>query len=327
MMRRSVILLAFAGLARLLAPDAAAAQEQGAGSGHYLFAYFKGNGEDGLHLAYSRDGLRWKALRNDRSFLAPAVGKERLMRDPSILRGPDGTFHMVWTAGWRERGIGYASSKDLIHWSEQRYLPVMEHEPGARNCWAPELFYDEETGEYLIFWSTTIPGRFPETDGQDARESDPVGWNHRIYYVRTKDFQTFSETRLFYDHGFNVIDAAIFKAGNRYVMLLKDETNRPFTPQKNIRLAFADRAQGPYGPPSAPISGPDWAEGPTVLRIGGKWYVYFDKYTKGRYGLVVSEDLERWTDESERLQVPAGMRHGTAFEVPADVARRLLELE
>ena len=25
----------------------------------YLFSYFKGNGEDGLHLAYSNDGLKW----------------------------------------------------------------------------------------------------------------------------------------------------------------------------------------------------------------------------------------------------------------------------
>ena len=30
-------------------------------------------------------------------------------------------------------------------------------------------------------------------------------------------------------------------------------------------------------------------------------------------------------DESERLSMPEGMRHGTAFEVPAEVARRLLD--
>ena len=31
----------------------------------YLFSYFKGNGEDGLHLAYSNDGLKWTSLKND----------------------------------------------------------------------------------------------------------------------------------------------------------------------------------------------------------------------------------------------------------------------
>lgn len=27
----------------------------------YMFSYFKNNGEDGLHLAYSIDGLKWEA--------------------------------------------------------------------------------------------------------------------------------------------------------------------------------------------------------------------------------------------------------------------------
>ena len=63
----------------------------------YLFSYFKGNGEDGLHLAYSHDGLKWLALKNDKSFLTPNIGKDKLMRDPSICQGPDGTYHMVWT--------------------------------------------------------------------------------------------------------------------------------------------------------------------------------------------------------------------------------------
>ena len=40
---------------------------------------------------------------------------------------------MVWTAGWYEKGIGIAHSEDLIHWSEQKYIPVMAHEPTARN--------------------------------------------------------------------------------------------------------------------------------------------------------------------------------------------------
>lgn len=60
-------------------------------SGHFLFSYFTGNGEDGLHLAYSRDGYAWTALNDGRSFLRPTAGKDRLMRDPSVTRGPDGT--------------------------------------------------------------------------------------------------------------------------------------------------------------------------------------------------------------------------------------------
>ncbi len=37
----------------------------------FMFSYFKGNGEDGLHLASSKDGLLWEALNNIRSVLKP----------------------------------------------------------------------------------------------------------------------------------------------------------------------------------------------------------------------------------------------------------------
>ncbi|HEY0177229.1 MAG TPA: glycosyl hydrolase, partial [Pedobacter sp.] len=114
----------------------------------YIFSYFKGNGEDGLHLAYSTDGYTWNALKSDQSFLSPTVSKDKLMRDPCIIRGADGRFHMVWTVSWTDKGIGYASSNDLITWSEQQYLPLMAAEEGARNCWAPEITYDDKTKTY-----------------------------------------------------------------------------------------------------------------------------------------------------------------------------------
>ena len=100
---------------------------------NYLFTSFRGNGEDGLHLAFSHDALKWTALNDDKSFLKPQVGT-KLMRDPCICQGPDGTFHMVWTSGWWDKGIGIAHSKDLIDWSDQKWLGVMEHEPTAVNC-------------------------------------------------------------------------------------------------------------------------------------------------------------------------------------------------
>lgn len=61
----------------------------------WVYSYFKGNGEDGLHLAYSLDGYHWEALNDDRSFLTPQAGGDKLMRDPCIIRGGDGKFHMV----------------------------------------------------------------------------------------------------------------------------------------------------------------------------------------------------------------------------------------
>jgi beta-xylosidase len=284
----------------------------------YLFSYFKGNGEDGLHLAYSRDGLNYVALNNDQSFLIPKVGISKLMRDPCIIRTDDGTFHMVWTAGWTERGIGYSSSKDLINWSEQKYFMVMEKEPAARNCWAPEIFHDKKNKQFLIIWATTIPGRFPETE-----KAGDTGYNHRIYSVTTKDFKIFSETRLFYDKGFNVIDANIIQDGKRWVMFVKDETRTP--PQKNIRVTTSNSLYGPYSSPSEPITGKYWAEGPTSIKIKDTWYIYFDKYTKNKMGLVSSKDLINWEDISYKVSFPDGVRHGTVFKVSKKILAALLK--
>jgi hypothetical protein len=93
----------------------------------YLFTSFREPATDGLHLAYSVDGYHWDSIGG--SYLIPEVGG-KLMRDPSIARGKDGTFHLVWTTNWKgDKGFGYASSKDLVHWSKQQFIPVMEHEP------------------------------------------------------------------------------------------------------------------------------------------------------------------------------------------------------
>ena len=284
----------------------------------YLFSYFKGNGEDGLHLAYSRDGLNFIALNDDKSFLTPKVGISKLMRDPCIIQTGDGTFHMVWTAGWTERGIGYASSKDLITWSEQKYIMVMDKEPTASNCWAPEINFDKKTKQFLIFWATTIPGRFPETE-----KIGDTGYNHRIYSVTTKDFESFSETKLFYDKGFNAIDATIIKNGKNYVMFVKDETKTP--PQKNIRVTTSGSLFGPFSSPSEPITGKYWAEGPTSVKIKDTWYVFFDKYTEKKMGAVTSKDLKTWEDISDKITFPAGMRHGTVIEVSEKILEKLLK--
>ncbi len=285
----------------------------------YLFSYFQGNGEDGLHLAWSEDGYHWTALNNNGSFLKPAAGVDKLMRDSCIIRGGDGRFHMVWTVSWNERGIGYASSDDLINWSEQKYLPVMHHEPEARNCWAPELYYDSQAERYMIYWATTIPGRFPETDSTGDN-----GYNHRMYYTTTEDFSRFGETRLLYDQGFNVIDACIRKIGDEYLMFLKDETRYP-EPQKNIRIARSKELTGNYSAPSDPIAS-DWVEGPTAIETPDGWIVYFDRYRKRKMGAVISTDQEKWWDISDRVSFPEGTRHGSVFRAEKSVLEKLKEL-
>lgn len=285
-------------------------------NGPYLFAYFKHNGEDGLHYAYSNDGYKWTALKNDQPFLSPTVSKDKLMRDPCIIRGRDGIFHMVWTVSWNDKGIGYSSSKDLINWTDQKFIPVMANEKDARNCWAPEITYDPKSKSYMVYWATTINGKFLKT----AKSGDD-GYNNRLYQVTTKDFKTFTPTKLVYDPGFNAIDATIVKDGKRFIMFFKDETREPA--EKNLKIAYSDSITGPYSAASLPITGDYWAEGPTSLKIDDTWLLYFDKYTEQQYGAISSVDLKKWDNKSNQISLPKGIRHGTILKISAKELRRL----
>ncbi|KAA8486290.1 glycosyl hydrolase family 43 [Arcticibacter tournemirensis] len=269
----------------------------------YVFSSFHEPADEGLRLLYSYDGYKWNDLNH--VFLKPGVGEQKIMRDPSMARGPDGTYHLVWTTGWKgTKGFGYARSKDLIHWTDERSIEVMAKEPETVNVWAPELFYDDEGRQFIIIWASTIPFRFPK--GQEEENN-----NHRMYYTTTKDFKTFSETKLFLDPGFSVIDCVILKeAKGKYVLVLKDNTR----PNRNIRVAFSDNPLGPYTNVSEPFTA-KLTEGPAVVHPGKEWLIYYDSYGTKKYGAARTYDFKTFEDVSNQVQVPEGHKHGTIFKV------------
>lgn len=289
----------------------------------YLFAYFHHDRQaEGLRLAWSRDGYDWRMLNGGESCLRPQVGESKLMRDPCLYRGPEGRFHLVWTTAWAGKTIGYAWSNDLVHWSEQKEIPVMAHEPQAVNCWAPEIVWDDARQQFVIFWATTILGRNPETAASNQRPES----NNRIYATTTRDFITFSPARLMYDGGFNVIDATVARNGAEWLMFVKNETLTPNL-EKNIRLVRGASLEGPWSAASPALTGNYWAEGPTALKVGDEWRVYFDKHRLDAIGLVVSRDLQTWTDLSDKVRFPVHARHGTVIAVPRDMLANLLAQE
>ena len=279
----------------------------------YMFTSFHEPATAGLRFLYSYDGYHWIDL--DTTFLKPEVGSQKVMRDPSIAQGPDGTFHLVWTSSWRgDLGFGYASSKDLVHWSPERCINIMGFDTTTVNVWAPELFYDDENKQFIIVWASTIPFKFPK--GQEDENN-----NHRLYYTTTKDFNTFSPAKLFCDPGFSVIDAVIVKRGKEdYVLVLKDNTR----PNRNIRVAFGKKAVGPYTDVSEPFT-PMYTEGPTVARVGNDWLIYFDAYRDKIYGAVKTTDFGTFTDISDEVSVPEGHKHGTIFMVDDRLLNRIIE--
>lgn len=279
----------------------------------YLFTSFHEPANEGLRMLYSNDGYKWNDL--DTVLLHPGTGRQKVMRDPSLAQGPDGIFHLVWTSSWQgDKGFGYSSSKDLFHWTPQQFIPVMDKEPTTVNVWAPELFYDDETRQFLIIWASCIPGRFERGIEADSN-------NHRMYITTTTDFKTFSPTRLFLDPGFSVIDAVIVKRASKdYVLVLKDNTR----PNRNMKVAFADKAEGPYKNVSASFT-PSFTEGPSVVKVKNSWLIYFDAYQKKTYDAVSTKDFISFTDLSQQISIPAGHKHGTIITVNQKVLKQLLK--
>lgn len=274
----------------------------------WVFTSFREPANGGLRLLTSRDARHWTD--SQRTVLVPEKGK--VLRDPSIAQGKDGMFHVVWTSAWKgERQFGYARSADLIHWSEPTYIPVMEQEPTTVNVWAPELFYDEDNNRFLIIWASTVPHRFEK--GVEAEDN-----NHRLYYIETSDFQTFSPTRLFFDPGFSAIDAVIVRRKkDDYVLVFKDNTR----PERNLRVAFSAQAAGPYTRVSAPFTG-KLTEGPTVVRTGKEYLIYFDDYGNKRFGCMKTIDFQAFVDISGDVSLPEGHKHGTILRLPEKVRKK-----
>ena len=281
---------------------------------YYMFTSFHEPADEGLRLLYSEDGIHWDSIAGP--MLRPQIGMN-IMRDPSIIRDKEGTFHLVWTIARKgDTGFGYARSKVLVNWSEQRRIPAMDNVYSTQNVWAPEWFYDDERDEYMIIYASCVVDAGFDVGIEDEKN------NHRLYCVTTRDFENFSDPKLFYDPGFSCIDATLVKRGEGdYVMVVKDNTR----PNRNIKVAFAEHAAGPYGPASEPFTG-EFCEGPSVAKVGDEYYIYFDAYRHFAYEAVRTDDFKTFVDATPEISIPAGHKHGTVFMAPASVVEKLIEL-
>jgi hypothetical protein len=300
-----------------------------------LFPYFLDNGNSGVYLAVSDDGRNFHPLNDGQPIFTPPQWPDgqHLTRDPSIVFH-DGLFHMVWTSNWSGRVFGHASSPDLKTWSTpQMIAPFPESLPRDEqpdNVWAPEVHFDPAQKNCQIVFSSTVPREENDSDGS----TDPHGNDHRLYEIRTQDFKTFTPAKVLFDQDFCVIDGQLaFNDRNtpdenddRWIMSFKREDAAPAG--KNIRLAFNNAAQsGDWSPAAPPILGPgsplrsnQQVEGPALVRFHGQWLLYADAFTSGNYTLITSPDLATWTDETDKLKLPARHpRHGTPFVVDREL--------
>ncbi|KRE36389.1 LamG-like jellyroll fold domain-containing protein [Paenibacillus sp. Soil724D2] len=287
----------------------------------FLMGYFRsGPGQthkvEKLHYAYSRDGKHWYELNNNKPLWASSLG-EGILRDPYISKGPDGKWHLVFTIRPLGPTIGYATSDDLIHWKEERALPVMKDIPDTVNSWAPEFSYDQANGDFIIYWASSVGGDLS---------------NSKHFCTRTKDWKTFSKTELFYDPGFQTIDASLAEHDGKYFMAIKDESH-VYEPLKYLHppmnfLAVSDQLEGPYEIiPN--VQTPDYTEGPEFLWVDKekKWLLFYDYWAYGKFGVMESSDMTQWSNELDEgmIRFPYRARHATMFPISEQELQRLLD--
>ena len=245
----------------------------------YLFGHFIGEGtgktENGVKIATGEQmffaladvgqGLHFKdmngsTMSNPNPVLSSNVG-ERGVRDPFMLRSPEGdTFYLIATdlsiytrGGWGMDNAGAATktgslsiiiweSHDLVTWTDARQIKVARDDAGM--AWAPEMIYCEETGEYLIFFSSTLLDNY-DVEDRSKNQSSNIIFRDRVYYTTTRDFVHFGETKQFipntpYQEGVSrsesetyatnndtrkVIDGSVMKIGDYYYSAAKDGGN------------------------------------------------------------------------------------------------------
>lgn len=211
----------------------------------YLFGHFIGEeneNQEQIYFAVSEDGLHFKDTNHCKPVLTSTIG-EKGVRDPFLYRSPEGDrFFLIATdlsifhrGGWFQNEQGYYDasttgseylvlweSLDLVNWGEPRLLKVAPKNAGM--AWAPEMIYNDETGEYIIFFASSIMN--PET----KYKAKP----NAIYYVATRDFVHFSDTKIFIDcqkdgatdgKEREIIDTTVIKIGDTYYSASKDGDN------------------------------------------------------------------------------------------------------
>jgi hypothetical protein len=68
-----------------------------------------------------------------------------------------------------------------------------------------------------------------------------------------------------------------------------------------------------------------YTEGPSVLKVGPDWLIYFDMYRKNIYGAVKTRDFKKFANITYEVSFPEGHKHGTAIRIPRRILNELIK--
>ncbi|MGN9846861.1 RICIN domain-containing protein [Nonomuraea sp. H19] len=306
----------------------------------YLFTYFTGENTSAgeqvyFALSQGNDPTRWRQLNGGRPVLTSTVGT-RGVRDPFIIRSPQGDkFYQIATdlrmygnGNWDQvqrtgsKSIVVWESTDLVNWSAPRLARVSPDTAG--NTWAPEAYYDEGLGQYVVFWASKL---------YSAGDPNHTGNTYnRMMYATTSDFRTFSAAQVWVDKGYSTIDSTLIKHNGTYYRFTKDERSSSQTACGKFILAekSATMLNRTYSFVAECLGNNaiSQGEGPLVFKSNTdeRWYMFIDEYGGRGYVPFTTTDLNtrQWSPVSG-YTMPGRPRHGTVLPITQAEYDRLLQ--
>lgn len=311
---------------------ALAGTQASAAEGGYLFTTFRDETtpmSEQIYMGISEDGRHWDELNGGEPVLVSDVG-EKGVRDSFLLRSHDGK--KVWIIATdlciaRNRNWGRAThagsrslviweSTDLGHWSPPRLALVAPDDAGC--TWAPEAIYDEDTGDYLVYWASLT--------GRDNYSKQ------RIWAARTKDFLTFGTPFIYAEKSNHVIDIDIVRDGDNYYRFTKDDRT------KSVAMETSKKLLGPWQemPQFTSGQGKNF-EGPICYQLKAAadgepplWCLLLDNVSdrigRGAFGYMpfLTDDLSsgKFTPATD-FHFPYAFRHGSVLPITTAERERL----
>ncbi len=201
-------------------------------------------------------------------------------------------------------------------------VDVAGHISEAGCVWAPEAIYDEEQGDYVVYWAVISP----MNGVQEAR----------IFYSRTKDFRAFTPAELYIERvgeGVNsadIIDTQIIQVDDGKYKYYRASRDSQITIEGCNSLfgewdRIGDLSQLGYTARDV--------EGPILYPINGekKWGLLVDQYRRGLgYLPLITDDLSeiknfRVLDASEYSFGQSKKRHGGILNISQSEYERLMK--
>ncbi len=309
----------------------------------YLFAYFTADtlaGEN-IHLAASQgnSAMSWDVLNGGSPVLTSSEGT-RGLRDPFILRSAEGDrFFLIATdlsigsgTSWDsalDNGSTYLEiweSTDLTTWSEQRHVEVSG--PFASMTWAPEAYWDEAAGEYVVYWSSRL---FLDATRPYDKAGTPNYTYSKVMYSTTRDFVSFTPAKVWQEAG-DRIDSTVIEDDGTFYRFTKEVTGCVDIVQESSPSLRALTVPGDYAweTDASCISKTArnttrTTEGPTIFRanqgdtslpagVAEGFYLFVDDFTGAGYLPLFSESLENPQWQTVAGALPRS-RHGSVLPV------------